>query len=116
MSFTPGGGGSGPFCTCHFAVVRNPDGAEAVVGDGCDLASAPRSVMVVVVRVRVRHGVWVIGVQVVTTLRTLNNGKTVVGLYRNSMQWGHRTTTAKTTRNSDNTFTGLHAEFRQIYT
>lgn len=76
-------GRSGPLCTCHFAAVRNPYGAEAVVGNSCDLASAPCSVMVVVVRVRVRHGVRVIGVQVVTTLWTLDNGKTVVELYRN---------------------------------
>lgn len=58
-------------CTCHLAAIGDPYGTEAVVGNGCDLAGTPRPMVVVAAGVWVRHGVWVIGVQVVTALWTL---------------------------------------------
>lgn len=57
--------------TCHLATIGHPYCTEAVVGNGCDLASTPRPVVVVAAGVWVRHGVWVVGVEVVTTLWTL---------------------------------------------
>lgn len=57
--------------TCHLAAIGNPYSTEAVVGNGCDLAGTSRPMVVVAVGVWVRHGVWVIGVQVITALWTL---------------------------------------------
>lgn len=57
--------------TCHLAAVGHPHGADAVVGGGGDLAGAARPVVVVAARVRVRHGVGVVGVEVVAAFWTL---------------------------------------------
>ncbi len=57
--------------TCHLGSVRESYSAEAVVGDGGDLTSAARAVMVIAVAVRMRHGVRVVRVQIITTLGTL---------------------------------------------
>lgn len=61
--------------TCHLAAVGHAHGTEAVVGNGRDLPGTPRPVVVVAVGVRVRHGIRVVGVQVVTALRTLRGLK-----------------------------------------
>lgn len=62
-------------CTCHLAAVGDPYGAVAVVGNGCDLASTSCPVVVVAADVRVWHGVWVVGIQVITALWTLRGLK-----------------------------------------
>lgn len=57
--------------TCHLAAIGNPNGTEAVVGNRCNLAGTPCPMVVVTAGVWVRHGVWVIGVQVITAFWTL---------------------------------------------
>lgn len=59
------------YSTCHPATIRDPYSTETVVGNSCNLASAPCPMVVVTVWVRVRHWVWVIRVQVITALWAL---------------------------------------------
>lgn len=66
---------SAPVCTCHLAAIGNAYSTETVVWNSCDLASTSCPMVVVAVGVWVRHGVWVIGVQVITALWTLGRKK-----------------------------------------
>lgn len=62
-------------CTCNFAAVGHTHSTDTVVGNGCDLSSTTRPMVVVVVNVWVRHGIWIIGVQIVAALWTLRKSQ-----------------------------------------
>lgn len=59
--------------TCYSAPIGHTHCTEAVVGHSCNFSCTPGPMVVTILRIRVGHRIWVIGVEVIATLWALKH-------------------------------------------